>query len=163
MKSINLAILALALTSGQAWAQAQNCTANPNQPFCQGTPGPQGPQGVQGPPGPAGPQGEQGPAGQPGETGQQGSQGVPGPTGLDGRDYESDDAIALGAAMSMPAWLETGENVSLSGGVGFSDDATAFGATGIVRLDGAVSGFVGAAVTDSGEWSGKVGARIGFK
>lgn len=66
--------------------------------------------------------------------------------------------------MAMPAWLETGENYSISGGLGFSEGGSvAVGATGVVRIDDGVSGFVGFAVTDQGTWSGKVGARIGFK
>ena len=59
-------------------------------PFIQGTPGPQGPQGVQGETGPQGPQGiqgetgPQGPQGIQGETGPQGPQGIQGETGPQG-------------------------------------------------------------------------------
>ena len=59
-------------------------------PFIQGTPGPQGPQGIQGETGPQGPQGiqgetgPQGPQGIQGETGPQGPQGIQGETGPQG-------------------------------------------------------------------------------
>ena len=66
--------------------------------------------------------------------------------------------------MSLPAWLENGENYSLTGGVGFAEGGeTAVGATGIVRIQGSVAGFVGAAVsTNGGSWSGKAGVRMGW-
>ena len=162
--------VSIALTTG-AIAEPQNCEANPDQPFCSGQPGPPGPPGEQGPPGQdgqPGPPGPQGPPGADGAQGEPGEQGPPGPPGLAGRDgaagIDAGDIEALSAAMSMPAWLETDENYSISGGVGFSEGgSTAFGATGVVRIDKNISGFVGFAVTDQGTWAGKVGARVGFK
>jgi hypothetical protein len=70
----------------------------------------------------------------------------------------------MNAALSLPAWLERGENFSLTGGVGFSGGGeTAIGITGIVRIDGSVSGFVGAAVSSDGQtWAGKAGMRVGW-
>jgi hypothetical protein len=73
------------------------------------------------------------------------------------------DSLALNAALSLPAWLETNENQSLTGGVGFSAGGAALGVTGIRRLDGSISGFAGAAVsTEGGNWAGKAGLRIGW-
>ncbi len=73
-------------------------------------------------------------------------------------------SLALNAALSLPAWLETNENFSLTGGVGFSDGGeTSLGVTGIARIEGSVSGFAGAAVsTDGGTWAGKAGVRVGW-
>jgi hypothetical protein len=135
---------------GAVAQEPQNCEANPNQPFCSGQPGPPGPPGADG---------------AQGEPGEQGPPGPPGPAGRDGAaGIDAGDIEALSAAMSMPAWLETDENYSISGGVGFSEGgSTAFGATGVVRIDKNISGFVGFAVTDQGTWAGKVGARVGFK
>jgi hypothetical protein len=140
----------IALTMGAVAQEPQNCEANPNQPFCSGQPGPPGPPGADG---------------AQGEPGEQGPPGPPGPAGRDGAaGIDAGDIEALSAAMSMPAWLETDENYSISGGVGFSEGgSTAFGATGVVRIDKNISGFVGFAVTDQGTWAGKVGARVGFK
>lgn len=153
MKKLLAALaVSIALTSG-AIAESQNCEANPSQPFCGG--------GEPGPPGPQGPPGANGAQGEPGE---QGPPGPPGPAGRDAAGIDTGDLEALGAAMSMPAWLETDENYSISGGVGFSEGgSTALGATGVVRIDKNIAGFVGFAVTDQGTWAGKVGARIGFK
>lgn len=150
MKKLLAALaVSIALASG-AIAEPQNCAANPDQPFCGG--------GEPGPPGPQGPPGADGAQGEPGE------QGPPGPAGRDAAGIDTGDLEALSAAMSMPAWLETDENYSISGGVGFSEGgSTAFGATGVVRIDKNISGFVGFAVTDQGTLAGKVGARIGFK
>ena len=153
MKKLLAALaVSIALTTG-AIAEPQNCEANPDQPFCSGQPGPPGPPGEQGPPG------------QDGQPGPPGPQGPPGPAGRDGAArIDAGDIEALSAAMSMPAWLETDENYSISGGVGFSEGgSTAFGATGVVRIDKNISGFVGFAVTDQGTWAGKVGARVGFQ
>jgi hypothetical protein len=75
-----------------------------------------------------------------------------------------DEAMALNAALSLPAWLEKDENFSVTGGVGFSGGGeTAIGVTGIVRIEGSVSGFVGGAVSSGGDnWAGKAGVRIGW-
>jgi hypothetical protein len=131
-----------------------------------GPAGPQGEPGAIGETGPAGPQGETGAQGPQGEAGPEGPQGVAGLNGANAPDaLDADDAadlLALNAALSLPAWLETGERFAVSGGVGFADGASAFGATGILRLQGSVSGFAGVAFGESGEWAGKAGVRAGF-
>jgi hypothetical protein len=73
-----------------------------------------------------------------------------------------DESLALNAALSMPVWLGDTENFAISGGAGFSESNTAFGATGVMRLDKNWSAFVGGAVGDSGAWAGKAGARVGW-
>lgn len=79
-------------------------------------------------------------------------------------DYDVSDALAVAAALSTPAWLETGERFSLSGGFGFSEGAAALGATGLMRFDKNWSGFVGGAVStdDSDLWAGRAGVRLGW-
>lgn len=74
------------------------------------------------------------------------------------------EALALSSALSLPAWLESNENYALTGGVGFSDGGeTALGVTGIVRIEGSVSGFVGGAISSDGNnWAGKAGVRVGW-
>ncbi len=74
------------------------------------------------------------------------------------------ESLALNSALSLPVWLETNENFSLSGGLGFSEGGeTALGVTGIVRIEKSVSGFVGGAwSTDGGAWAGKAGVRVGW-
>ena len=63
----------------------------------------------------------------------------------------------------MPAWLENQENFSISGGIGFSEGEVAVGATGIMRLNKGVSGFVGGAISQDGrDWAGKAGMRVGW-
>jgi hypothetical protein len=143
------------MLTGQAYAQAQNCEANPNQPFCQGTPGPQGP---------AGPQGDPGDPGPAGIDGKDGKDGIDGLNGINGRDADIDTALALSSALSMPVWLGDSETVRISGGVGFSNGGeTAIGATSVVRIDRTLSGFIGGAVsTDGGEWAGKAGLSVGW-
>ena len=70
--------------------------------------------------------------------------------------------MAIGAALSLPVWLEKQENFAISGGVGFSDDGTtALGMTGIMCLEKNVSGFAGIA-TDGENWAGKAGVRVGW-
>jgi hypothetical protein len=100
-----------------------------------------------GPPGPpGGPSGPQGPAGA-------------------GINFDPGKIIAFSAAFSQPAWLEKGENFSLSGGFGFAGTGeTAYGVTGIMRLGPHVAGFAGGAMDTQGGrlWGGKVGARIGW-
>lgn len=167
-----LAVVAvsIALTLG-AHAEPQNCEANPDQPFCgggqPGPPGPQGEPGEPGPPGPKGDKGDPGPQGPKGDTGDAGPQGLPGADGKDGSiaDIGVDpDTLALSAALSLPAWLETDENYSISGGFGFSEGgAAAIGVTGIARIDGSVSAFAGFAVNENGDWVGRAGARVGWK
>ncbi len=87
-----------------------------------------------------------------------------GAKGKDGEDLETDESLALNAALSLPSWLEKGEQYSLTGGAGFADGAeTAVGVTGIVRMDGGTAGFLGGAVsTDGGNWAGKAGVRVGW-
>jgi hypothetical protein len=81
----------------------------------------------------------------------------------DAKDNTS-DLLAIGAALSTPIWLEAGEKFAISGGLGFTDDATAVGATGVYRLDKNWSGFAGGAVStdDRDMWAGKAGFRAGF-
>ena len=84
-------------------------------------------------------------------------------TDLSGVNNRIDNTLAVSAALSSPVWLDPRENVSVSGGVGFSDGATALGATGMVRLDKNFSAFGGGAMsTDGNEWAGKAGIRVGF-
>jgi hypothetical protein len=70
-------------------------------------------------------------------------------------------SAALAAAMSEPAWLQVNENFSLTGGLGFASGATAFGATGIVRISGGLAGYGGIGLT-SGATVGKAGLRFGW-
>jgi hypothetical protein len=74
------------------------------------------------------------------------------------------DVAALAAALSTPIWLEPGENFAISGGLGFSDGATALGATALLRFNKNWSGFAGGAVStdDTDLFAGKVGIRAGF-
>lgn len=76
----------------------------------------------------------------------------------------TDDLLAVSAALANPVWLEHGENFAVSGGLGFSEGATAFGATGIVRIDKGLSGYAGGAVStdDSSTYAGKLGLRVGW-
>lgn len=152
-----------------------------------GPPGPAGPAGAPGatgatgPAGPAGPTGPIGPAGADGAPGEKGDKGDPGVAGLDGkdgkdgidgkdgkdgrdgRDFDLDESLAITAALGMPAWLESGENFSLTGGIGFANGESALGVNGIMRIQGGVSGFAGGAVSDGGgNWAGKAGVRIGW-
>jgi hypothetical protein len=147
-----------------------------NCPGPQGIPGPQGLPGLPGlpgPQGPIGPRGYTGPQGltglpgldgAPGQIGPAGPAGLPGAPGLNGRDgRDAYGGASLAAALAIPAWLETRENFSLSGGLGFDPNRISFGATGIMRLSGSVAGFGGFAVEpQSGAWAGKVGARVGW-
>ena len=108
--------------------------------------------------GPAGAQGEQGIAGEPGPA------GADGKDGRDGLDYQSDEALALGAALSMPVWLQQNETGRISGGLGFSEGGeTAVGATGVVRINKSWAAFGGGAVsTQGGAWAGKAGVSFGW-
>lgn len=85
----------------------------------------------------------------------QGSAACPSDTG---------DILAVGAALSTPVWLGDSESVAFSGGLGFSDDATAIGLNGVMRFDKNWSGFAGGAVsTDNSDmWAGKLGLRVGW-
>jgi hypothetical protein len=75
-----------------------------------------------------------------------------------------DQQAAVAAALSQPAWLNEKENFSFTGGVGFTDDALAFGGTALVRVpETPLSLYGGAAVSSEGnEWSGKAGGRLAF-
>jgi len=75
------------------------------------------------------------------------------------RAYEN---AALTAALTQPIWLEPHETFAIAGGIGFSQDRPAFGATAVIRLDQNVSAYAGAALSTGGLWAGKVGARIGW-
>ncbi len=79
-------------------------------------------------------------------------------------ECDTGDLAALAGALSTPVWLEPGENFAISGGLGFGDDATAVGATGVLRLGKNLSGFAGGAFsTDNSDvWAGKVGLRVGW-
>jgi hypothetical protein len=74
------------------------------------------------------------------------------------------DIMAISAALSTPVWLESGERFSVSGGLGFTEDSTAVGATGLMRFDKTFSGFAGGAVStdDTDMWAGKLGVRAGW-
>lgn len=87
-----------------------------------------------------------------------------GKDGLNGRDFDASEALAVSAALSTPVWLGDSENFAVSGGLGFSDDATAVGANGVMRFSKNLSGFAGGAFStdDSDLWAGKVGLRAGF-
>jgi hypothetical protein len=151
----------------------------------QGAQGPKGDTGAQGQPGVTGATGAAGAVGakgDKGDTGAQGPQGVQGPQGpqgvpgLNGIDAATALALAqrafeirqaqsnaLASALSIPIWLEPLENYSISGGVGFNGTTTAFGMTGLMRLNNHISAFAGGAVlSDGSQWSGKVGARVGW-
>jgi len=132
-----------------------------------GPTGPTGATGATGPTGPTGATGAMGPTGPTGATGAMGPTGPAGPkgdTGPRGRDFDMDKALAIGAALSLPAWLETHEKYSISGGLGFSDGGeVAFGITGVMRLDKNTAAFGGVAVQpDSGHWAAKAGVRVGW-
>jgi hypothetical protein len=152
-----------------------------------GPPGPAGPAGATGPAGtpgtpgaagPAGPQGATGAAGvglpgAPGAKGDKGDKGDPGAKGAQGIQGPAapvqdtlriGEIVALTSALSMPAWLESGERFAVSGGLGVAGDgSTALGMTGIMRLRGSASGFVGFAYEPSrGMWGGRVGGRVGW-
>jgi hypothetical protein len=98
------------------------------------------------------------------QEGCKGAAGANGKDGKDGKDFKMDESLALNAALSLPSWLEKGEQYSLTGGAGFSEGAeTAVGVTGIVRMDGGTAGFIGGAVsTDGGTWARKAGVRVGW-
>lgn len=162
---------------------ADNCSNH----SCQGQQGPQGPAGIDGKDGRDGVDGtngidgndgrdgrdgidgqngidgKNGVDGKDGQNGKDGLNGINGLNGRDGRDFDMDDALALSAALSPPVWLGDKETVRVSIGTGFTDGAAAVGATGVVRIDGALAGFVGGAVsTETGEWAGKAGVSVGW-
>lgn len=72
--------------------------------------------------------------------------------------------FALSAALAMPVWLGDSEKFAISGGVGFSDDAAAIGATGVFRINQNLAAFAGGAVSteNSDVWAGRVGLRAGW-
>ena len=190
--TLSVSVAALLVASSADAASLLNCGTGPrdvhNCPV--GPEGPQGPQGEKGDTGAQGPQGEQGAQGEKGdkgdagETGATGAQGVAGNdgkdgangkdgvdgkngtnglNGRDGRDFDSADALAMSAALSPPVWLGDTERVRISTGVGFTDSAAAVGATGVVRIDGALAGFAGGAVsTETGAWAAKAGLSYGW-
>lgn len=116
------------------------------------------------PPGPQGPQGPQGDKGDTGEKGDKGDTGAQGVAGKNGKDFDMGESLAMSAALSMPVWLGDKENFAVSGGLGFSDGGdTAFGLTGVARIDKNWSAFVGGAVgSDGNNFAGKAGARVGW-
>lgn len=154
MRNILIASAALAVVGFSGTAHAASCSFD--------NPLPVGPGSIPFtcPDGQVGPQGEKGDAG---ASGVNGTNGRDGKDGRDGRDADIGKALAVGAALSTPAWLEAGESFSLSGGVGFSESDAAFGATGIVRIEKNLSAFGGGAVsTSGGEWAGRAGLRVGW-
>jgi hypothetical protein len=112
--------------------------------------------GCTGVPGPPGPPGPSGPAGPPGTAGSPGSVSI--------LNFNPGSLIAFDAALSHPAWLEKGENFSLTGGFGFSQYGdTALGLTGIMRLGPHAAGFGSMAVGPSDRlWGGRAGLRLGW-
>ncbi|MFM7009490.1 MAG: hypothetical protein ACKO0Z_09210 [Betaproteobacteria bacterium] len=152
----------------QGPAGPQGATGPAGPQGAPGAPGAQGPVGETGAQGPAGPQGVQGIQGETGATGATGAaglngkDGVDGKDGINGRDFDSDAAIALGAALSMPVWLNPGETGAIAAGIGFAAGEQAIGATGVLRIDGNTSAFAGGAVTPHGAWAGKAGVRVGW-
>jgi hypothetical protein len=130
-------------------------------PGAQGPVGPQGIQGVAGTDGADGQDGAPGPQGPKGDKGDKGDQGV---KGADGKDFDFDKSLALSAALSIPAYLEPQEKVSLTGGVGVSSGGdTAFGLKGMLRLNKNWAGFVGGAISEDGEnGAGTAGVRVGW-
>jgi hypothetical protein len=85
-----------------------------------------------------------------------------GPQGPPGLGFNPGKLDAFTAAISQPAWLEKGENYSVSGGLGFGENATAFGLTGIMRIAPNAAAYGGFAVGPSRLIGGKVGARFGW-
>lgn len=79
-------------------------------------------------------------------------------------EFDASDALAVASALSLPVWLGDKESFAISGGLGFSDDATALGATGVFRINQNLSAFAGGAVSteDSDVWAGKAGLRVGW-
>lgn len=150
------AALALPLLIGGSAAQSAQCSATifgQSVPFnC--------PDPVAGPQGSAGPQGA---AGINGNDGANGTDGKDGADGRNGSDAEVDKSLAVSAALSTPVWLGDSEKFAVSGGFGFSDDETAFGATGVMRFDKNWSGFAGGASSTDGDlWSARAGLRFGW-
>lgn len=93
-----------------------------------------------------------------------GPTGPTGATGAKGDSFDVNNALALDAALSMPAWLQQNENFSISGGVGFAESSAAIGVTGVMRLDKNWSGFAGGGISteDDDIWAGKAGVRVGW-
>ena len=138
-------------------------------PGTPGTPGAAGPQGATGATGAAGvglpgAPGAKGDKGDKGDAGAKGAQGIQGPAAPPPDTLRIGEIVALTSALSMPAWLESGERFAVSGGLGVaSDGSTALGMTGIMRLRGSASGFVGFAYEPThGMWGGRVGGRVGW-
>jgi hypothetical protein len=77
-------------------------------------------------------------------------------------DCDASNTLAMASALALPAWLGDKENFSLSGGLGFSDDATAVGVTGIARINGGLSAFAGGAVGEDDQWAARAGLRVGW-
>lgn len=78
--------------------------------------------------------------------------------------FDASDALAVASALSMPVWLGDNEKFAISGGLGFSEDATALGATGVFRINQNLAAFAGGAVSTehSDVWAGKAGLRVGW-
>lgn len=149
MKTL-LTMIALVGFSASAIAAGnpQNCEANPDQPFCSGTPGP------------AGPKGDTGEKGDPGVAGKDGVDGKDGLAGIAGNNVDADLGIAVGIAMSSPVWLEPTENFAVSGSWGQYEGESAFAISGIARIQGSLSATGAVGISDDGR---KVGSRIGVR
>ena len=181
------AVIAISAGAVNAMAAAQNCEANPDQPFCTGTPGPQGPagpagpqgpQGIQGIPGAQGPAGSQGLTGPTGATGPQGvagvngSNGAAGPAGATGPqgpqgdvgppglNANADMGVAVSIAMSSPIWLQQGEKFAVSGSWGQFEGRHALGLTGVAKLDTNLDFHAGVGIGEGGK---SFGSRVGFR
>lgn len=150
-------------------AGANGTPGTPGAPGTPGTPGAAGPAGPQGATGAAGvglpgAPGAKGDKGDKGDPGVKGAQGIQGPAAPVPDTLRIGEIVALTSALSMPAWLESGERFAVSGGLGVAaDGSTALGMTGIMRLRGSASGFVGFAYEPThGMWGGRVGGRVGW-
>jgi hypothetical protein len=175
MMKTALIVSAVFLAWSTAASAQNNCVANPDQPFCQGTPGPAGPagpkgdKGDKGDPGIAGATGATGaqgaagatgPAGPTGPTGPAGPQGERGLQGIPGNNVDANLGIAIGIAMSTPIWLETHERFAVAGSWATFEGENAFGVAGAVRIDRGLSlnGAVGI-----GETGRQIGTRLGVR
>jgi hypothetical protein len=86
------------------------------------------------------------------------------PTSAPPPAFDPSETLAVASALSMPIWLGDKENFAVSGGIGFSDDAAAIGATAVARINGNLAAFAGGAVsTESSDlWAGRAGLRFGW-
>ena len=119
-------------------------------------------------PGPPGPKGDKGDQGDPGPQGIQGEQGLPGVDGKDGTPgFGTPDDLsksrALAAAIATPLWMQYDENWTASLSLGLSDGSQALGLGAAIRIDKSLAFHGSAAIGEGGEWSGRIGIRLGGK